>query len=382
MLRPRSCALLLLGLALHAPLSGQAVEARHDLTLDALRGALDELTPRGWVPEEVVASGAGAAARFSVVWRREPGVAWEARYNVTAGELQETLDRLTPLGYVPTRIVGFGDRAEPRFAAILRREPGVAWEARWGVDRVELQRQIAAWSSRGYTPRSIRAYPADGDVRYAAIWRRDHARDASAALPSPDRAAQLPIEPVVQRMRLWCWLAVGEMVFRHHGIPDADGGGDFQCGILRRISGARSPCASDCYACERASGSNEGVLAMLSGYARTAAGRELRWHEARVVSPMAVMESIDAGRPIIAGTSYGRRRADGDVEHVALIVGYELVDGGMLLTVNDPFPYEPQENPFLRHGGAMVRERQYRIPYEVFRDALHWHWSVYDIAPV
>jgi hypothetical protein len=377
MRRPLLAGLAVLALALPHAGNAQLHVARHELTLTGLQRALDELTPGGWVPDHVTADAGGGAPRFSVVWRRDPGASWEARYHLTGAELQAALDELTPRGFVPTRIAGYDDGGTPRFAAVWRRERGVTWEARFGVDADEFRRQLAAWSGLGYAPSSVSAYSADGEDRFAAIWRRE-----IGGAPLPARGAELPIEPVVQRTRVWCWLAIGEMVFRHFEIPNLDVAGDFQCGIIGMISGERSRCARNCYGCERGSGSNAGVVAMLADYARLAGDRTVRYREGSVASPLAVMESIDAGRPIIAGTSASRRRGTRDVEHVALIVGYEVAGDGLHLVVNDPFPYAQAENPFLAHGGVELRERQYRIPYERFRDGLFWHWSVYDITIV
>src|SRR5262245_42149884 len=58
----------------------------------------------------------------------------------------------------------------------------------------------------------------------------------------------LPISPVVQRSPVWCWAAVGEMVFRYFGSQNADPGGTFQCAIVEAMADrGTSPCARDCY---------------------------------------------------------------------------------------------------------------------------------------
>src|SRR5689334_6854940 len=43
---------------------------------------------------------------------------------------------------------------------------------------------------------------------------------------------QLVVAPVQQETEVWCWLAVGEMVFRYYGLPSVNGFGDYQCGIV------------------------------------------------------------------------------------------------------------------------------------------------------
>lgn len=370
--------------------AGVRWEARFGMTAARLQAVYDSLTPRGFVPAALSAYATAEGTRFAGIWRHRPEVAWEARSGLTAREFQGWYDRLTPQGYVPTEVAAYAEGGETRFLAVWERVAGLSWEARHDLSLETYLGFTRRMSGQGYAPYVITAYRgADGAVAYAGAWRFNaqprRLADASTALrdrpvPSGTRAARLPIEPVRQQTLVWCWLAVGEMIFRHYGVRNVNPAGNFQCGIIGLISGPGSVCDRECGRCVMPSGSNYGTLAMLTNYARLAGGRTFRYAETRVLPPAAVVRELDAGRPVMAGISYTRRIFDADAEHVVLVVGYELRDGRLDLLVNDPYPYPPGQNPFLRSGGVTVRPYQYRIAYEDFRQRVFWHWSVHAMA--
>ncbi|HEX8392534.1 MAG TPA: C39 family peptidase [Longimicrobium sp.] len=363
--------------------------ARFDMDAGGLARQVEERKNEGFAPVTISGYTVGGQTRYAAIWRKRPGVSWESRSDLTAAEFQAWYDRLTPRGYVPVDVSAYPADGQTRFAAIWERVSGTAWEARNHLSQAEYRSFTTQHVGRGYAPYIIAPYPLNGSVAYAGAWRvgRDPVvRPDPAAtrdldvVPAGTRSAVLPIAPVYQQTQVWCWLAVGEMLFRHYGIRNVNPAGNFQCGIIGAISDPSSPCYTNCMACIRPSGSNQGTLAMIANYAGSVAGRRLEYSEARVISPGEIVQNIDARRPIIAGISSGRRIYEADSEHVALIVGYELRDGTLHLIVNDPFPYASGRNPFLRNGGTQPRPYQYRIAYDRFRDGVFWHWSVFNIS--
>ena len=96
---------------------------------------------------------------------------------------------------------------------------------------------------------------------------------------------------------------------------------------------------------------------------------------------------LDQGRPIIVGISplLGFHKVDGSPQHMALIVGYDDSSGDLMLTVNDPFPYEDMR--FLWIGNAYLSARasggsagEYVIGYEAFGLRLKWTQTIYRIT--
>lgn len=348
-----------------------------------------DLTDQGYVPAAVSGYQIDGQPRYGALWKRRRDVSWELRRDMTRGQMQAYFDQLTPLGYVPVDISGYTLEGETRFAAIWERLSGYDWTSRRDLDIEDNIAYAEAQGELGFAPYVIAPYLEDGELLFAGAWRRmvqtrwvadTAAEQGPQTVPASTGSRLLAIAPVRQQTQVWCWLAVGEMLFRHYGVANVNPAGNFQCGIIGAISHSGSPCASNCFACVMPSGSNHGTLAMLSNYARVVAGRPVGYSEGGAISPAAVVENIDAGRPVMAGTSYTRRVANSDAEHVTLIVGYEYAQGQLWLVVNDPFPYPPGQNPFLSSGGEALKANQYRIPYRNFRDDVFWHWSVFNLS--
>jgi Peptidase_C39 like family len=199
--------------------------------------------------------------------------------------------------------------------------------------------------------------------------------------------AELSISPVVQRTPVWCWVAVGEMVFEHFNVPNVNPAAEYQCGIIGALAGPLHPCWSDCRRCIVPAGSPGNITNMLLQYPRVA-GQLTRQsirgvrsrHAGRALTVDEIKEELDNDRPIIAGINPSGV-AGPFAQHVALVIGYEEDGEVLILIVNDPYPYQYVGNrfdPFLRANGR-GGQGQYRIAYDNFRRGLAWSESVYDL---
>ena len=199
----------------------------------------------------------------------------------------------------------------------------------------------------------------------------------------------LHIPPVFQERPSWCWAAVGEMVLKYYDIP-AIHRTDYQCGIVQ----SRKLCMGlpDCLQCDLSPGDEATMVNMLEQYPVMATGGGTAGDIALTVqskngslSDAEVKKEIDEGRPIIVGLSPTGFKVDGIPQHMALIVGYEDRSGDLMLTVNDPFPYEDMR--FLWIGNAYLSARasggsdgEYEIEYEAFRLRLKWTQTMYRMT--
>jgi len=194
-------------------------------------------------------------------------------------------------------------------------------------------------------------------------------------------AEDLNITPRVQETYVWCWVAVGEMVFEHFDVPNVNPGGDYQCGIigLLAVGTMRQDCAFRCQNCTVPAGSAAGVRNMIEDYPRrvAAVGDEDVPHLAVTYRHSAlpfdsVKNEIDDEHPVIAGISpSGRPSMWASSQHVALIVGYDDDSDEPRLLVNDPYPFSTA-NPYLAAGAESNGDGSYWISYSSFRDHLHW----------
>jgi hypothetical protein len=192
----------------------------------------------------------------------------------------------------------------------------------------------------------------------------------------------LVIDPVEQRSPYWCWLAVGEMVFEHYGVPDVNPAGIFQCGIVGVIALhglADRRCNRECRYCPEPAGTASRLTQMLELYPRVLRGDGYfdgtvdATHRRSPLSRSSVVNEIDIGNPVIAGITPGRNLGAfrGGAAHVALIVGY--YDDGDTLIVNDPYPYQTVGwDPYRAAGARQTRYLQYEIDYDDFRRNLNW----------
>jgi len=209
-----------------------------------------------------------------------------------------------------------------------------------------------------------------------------------AVVSSAPAASQqdLWIEPVFQESPVWCWAAVGEMVFRYYDVPNINPVGNFQCGIVALLGPV---CNQNCGACQVPAGSIAVMNNMLRRYpafAERVTGHPTGTIVTRIrngpLSPRDLIEALDEGRPIVAGISPSGFGYRGVSEHVALIVGYDYdYDDELVLLVNDPFPYDHPMfaalgNPFVQAGGTHVMLGQYAIHHRNFVRGLQWRESI------
>ena len=200
---------------------------------------------------------------------------------------------------------------------------------------------------------------------------------------------KLHIPPVFQERPSWCWAAVGEMVFKYYYVPAAHRT-DYQCGIVQ----GRNLCKEipNCVPCDLSAGDEATMVNMLEQYPLMAtlggtAGDIALTAQSKSgsLSEAEVKKELDEGRPIIVGLSPTGYKVDGSPQHMALIVGYDDSSDDLMLTVNDPFPYE--DMIFLWIGNAYLSARasggsagEYVIDYEAFRLRLKWTQTIYRIT--
>jgi len=200
---------------------------------------------------------------------------------------------------------------------------------------------------------------------------------------------QLHIPPLFQERPSWCWAAVGEMVFKYYDIP-ALHRTDYQCGIVQ----SRKLCMgiSNCVDCDLSSVDEAAVVNMLEQYPALATeGGNARDIALTVqlkdgsLSEGEVKQELDEGRPIIVGLAPRGFKVDGIRQHMALIVGYDMSSGELMLTVNDPFPFEDMVflwigSPYVTAKASEEGDGRYEVGYEAFRSKLKWTKTLYRLT--
>lgn len=194
----------------------------------------------------------------------------------------------------------------------------------------------------------------------------------------------LDINPVYQATPVWCWVSVGEMIFKYYDVCSINQYGNYQCGIIALLGPA---CDADCRNCQVPAGSASRIQNMLLEYPNTArqvCGSDIPFISSTIIDTEIgaedVVNEIENDKPIIAGISPS---GDFNTEpsHVALIIGYDIKSLEFYLIVNDPFPYEffgTSTDPYIASGGEFITSGQYRIAYADFKK-LNWRKTFINI---
>ena len=200
---------------------------------------------------------------------------------------------------------------------------------------------------------------------------------------------KLHIPPIFQERPSWCWAAVGEMIFKYYYVPVVHRA-DYQCGIAqsRKLCGGMP----NCLECDLPAGDEATMINMLEQYPAMvtsggAAGDIALTAQSKsgTLSEAEVKREIDEGRPIIVGLSPSGFKVDDESQHMALIVGYDEKAGELMLTVNDPFPFEDDRflwigNPYQKMDAPGGSDGQYEIRFERLRSKLKWSQTIYRVT--
>jgi hypothetical protein len=242
---------------------------------------------------------------------------------------------------------------------------------------------------KGCKDRQATNYDDKADVNDMCMCRYDGINQQCGIL----NPASLTISSVRQETAVWCWLAVGEMIFRYYQLPNLNPTGDYQCGIVGTIgysqNGACDACNVNCGNCIRPAGSPQMISYMISAYPKVACKSlyqsNTTLHSQFVSNFLAagfLVNELTAKRPVIAGINPGSQFVlPGNSMHVALIVGYYYLVSNLILIVNDPFPYAATGfDPYVFNGAITTGNLSYQIPYVNFVNGIKWNTSWYGIG--
>ncbi|MGW1835922.1 serine hydrolase [Streptomyces sp. NPDC002067] len=156
---------------------GPAFEARHGMTPEQYQTAIDQFTARGFRPVDLSCYLDAGQVRFAAVWDQSPVPGWVARHGLTSAEFQTEFTRLTGQGYILWRVNGYEVSGGTRYAAIWIKGPPVTWQARHGLSSADHQSAFDALVARGYRLQKINGHTAGGTTAYASIWHKPYLSD-------------------------------------------------------------------------------------------------------------------------------------------------------------------------------------------------------------
>jgi hypothetical protein len=114
----------------------------------------------------------GGATRFAAIWEQKTGPAYSVRFGLTGADFQSMGDQLGAQGYRLTDLSGYPDNGQVRFTAIWEQKTGPAYQVRFGLSGDDLGAFGTQFAGQGYRPSRISGYPDGGQARYATIWEQ------------------------------------------------------------------------------------------------------------------------------------------------------------------------------------------------------------------
>ena len=207
-----------------------------------------------------------------------------------------------------------------------------------------------------------------------------------AVVPSVDAKPRwLYIAPVTQQTLSWCWAAVSEMVLKHYRIESYAPDISYQCGIVETLGGL---CLTGCEKCVVGIPTIFDLSTVIQKYQKISRPESLRHSKGRFLaipkklrlSPRQIINEVNNDDPIVAVISpnqFGSYYPPGMGEHVALITGYEELNGKFFILVNDPMPFGAVGyDPYLELRARQTVSGQYWIEYDIFVHHLNYTSSI------
>jgi WD40 repeat protein len=147
---------------------GQAVD---DLTPEQCKAKVDDLGEKGFRPGCLTGFLVGEERRFATVHVAD-GTDWQAHWDLRRGQYDQKLEEGTAKSYGPISVAGYPTAAGTRFALVLLKDQASHRVSRVHLKGAEYDREMSALAEEGYQPVQVCSYPAQGEVRYAAVWSK------------------------------------------------------------------------------------------------------------------------------------------------------------------------------------------------------------------
>lgn len=153
--------------------AGEAMAAYHGVTGAVHQQKFNELGASGYRMISLSVYGDRADPRYAAVWVQRGGPAWAALHGLDAAGYQARFDQLTRDGFVPTLVSATGPGDNPVFAAVFEKITAPAWIARHGLTDGPAGTEgtlsnVNRWArDHGCYPKTIAVY---GNRSYAGVW--------------------------------------------------------------------------------------------------------------------------------------------------------------------------------------------------------------------
>ena len=129
----------------------------------------DELSTTGYRMISLCVYGPPDNARYAAVWVQRLGAAYVAFHNRTADGYQSLVDTLTPQGYVPVLLSATGDFGNAIFAGVFE-QLNIPWQGRHQISREQFDADDGVNQGRGFALHEFCCYGSVDLPLIAAVW--------------------------------------------------------------------------------------------------------------------------------------------------------------------------------------------------------------------
>lgn len=176
---------------------------RHNLSAEDFQDNFDVLLGQGFRPVSLSVYNVGEGVRYAGIWERRAGQVRYMGVGMAAADFQNTAAAYIKEGYRPLTISGFKIGGQPRFSAIWEKAEGPAFETQLDLTADGLKETEKRMGEKGYAPTSVSGYDRDGTAHFTAVWEKRRGR-AFEVRPdiTPDELQKLPQTMTDQGFRI------------------------------------------------------------------------------------------------------------------------------------------------------------------------------------
>jgi CubicO group peptidase (beta-lactamase class C family) len=143
--------------------------AYHRISSSEHQQWFDRLSTTGYRMISLCVYGPPQQARYAAVWVQRAGPAYVAFHNRSASDYQQLVNELTPQGYVPILLSATGDFDDATFAGVFE-QLNVGWQGRHQITPAQFETDDEANRKRGLALRELCVYGSAGQPLVAALW--------------------------------------------------------------------------------------------------------------------------------------------------------------------------------------------------------------------
>jgi len=129
----------------------------------------DQLSTTGYRMISLCVYGPPENARYAAVWVQRPGPAYVGFHNRSADGYQALVDTLTPQGYVPVLLSATGDFGNATFAGVFE-QLNIPWQGRHQISRQQFDTDDGVNQGNGLAIQDLCCYGTVDQPLIAAVW--------------------------------------------------------------------------------------------------------------------------------------------------------------------------------------------------------------------